>query len=156
MSSTIPSSSTVPTIEAPADQIAAAIVAGLQGGVAAADAGQIRRALDLSGEYKGACGIVVNVADLGAFENVPNRALISVEATVTCYSHLEADLDGSALRQVVAQAMNALASLTYALQGWAVALPNGYGNYSASATTTDGSYRQVSLTATQYLYRTVF
>ena len=132
-------------------QIEAAVVDALKYSVSAVSASQIRQVLDLSGEYKDGAGVVVSVSDLGAYNG--NSVLKQTQTVVTCYTHLDADLNGDLLRSLASQAFSVLTNMTYTLQGWQVALPAGYGNYSISAQGTDGSYRQLTLTATQHLFK---
>lgn len=139
----------------PCQQIRSAIIAHLQGlcnGFARPlPQTQIRAMLDVSGDPKDACGIVVACENKGEHWGANNHGvLIDVEPRICVFSHINEDTDGAICNALVSDAMNAMRSIAYHLDGWHVAWN---GNWTISEATVDGSYRQCELSATLPLVR---
>lgn len=112
---------------------------------------QIRAILDVSGEPKDSCGIVVGCDNQGEHWGANNKGiLIDVQPRIVCFSHINDDADGSICNAMVSDAINAIRSIRYTLLGWEV---KWNGNWTIGNVQMDGSYRQVEMTATLPLVR---
>jgi hypothetical protein len=112
---------------------------------------QIRGILDLSGSPRGVYGIVVSAEDLGDHAGNTGRVLVDIRPSITVFSHLEEDMDGSTCDTLATDALDIMQSIAYQLEGWQVAWN---GNWTMSGTTMNDSYRQVTLAATIPIMRT--
>lgn len=134
---------------APATQIKNAIVAHLRGAVNSytlpIPETQIRGILDLSGTPKDVYGITVSTEDLGDHAGNTGRILVDIKATITVFSHLDEDVDGSLCDSLTSDTLDIMQGITYNLDGW-VSYWNG--NWSVTDTMMDNSFRQNVLTAT--------
>lgn len=128
---------------APATQIKNAIVAHLRGAVNSytlpIPETQIRGILDLSGTPKDVYGITVNVEDLGDHAGNTGRILVDVKATITVFSHLDEDVDGSLCDSLTSDTLQIMQSITYKLDDWVV---YWNGNWQVTDTVMDNSFRQ--------------
>lgn len=135
-------------MKAPAIQIKEAIVAHLQGMVGdythPIPTTQIRGILDLSGTPKDAYGITVNATDEGDWTGAHERILIRIVPTITVFTHLDEDMDGSLADSLVTDTLSIMQSIEYQLDGYVVA---SKGNWSVTDTQMDNSFRQVVLSA---------
>jgi len=136
-------------IIAPATQIKNAIVAHLKGAVASytlpIPETQIRGTLDISGTPKDVYGITVSTKDLGDHAGNTGRILVDVEATLTIFSHLDEDPDGSLCDSLTSDTLQIMQGIEYALDGWHV---YWNGNLQVTDTMMDNSFRQNVLTTT--------
>lgn len=133
---------------APATQIKNAIVAHLQGMVGSytlpIPSTQIRGILDLSGTPKDAYGITVSAVDEGDWNGAHERILIRITPTITVFTHLDEDIDGSLADSLVTDTLSIMQSIQYDLDGYYVA---SKGNWSVTDTQMDASFRQITLSA---------
>lgn len=139
----------------PCQQIRTAIIEHLQGlcgGFARPlPQTQIRAVLDLSGEPKDACGVVVGCENRGEHWGANNRGiLIDVQPRIVCFTHLNEDEDGSICNCLVNDVANAMRSIEYHIFGWDV---KWNGNWTVGEHSMDGSYRQCEMSATLPLVR---
>lgn len=139
----------------PCQQIRQAIIAHLRGlcnGFARPiPQTQIRGILDLSGDYKDSCGMVVGCENKGEHWGANNNGiLIDVEPRICVFTHLNDDSDGAICNALVSDAVNAIRSIKYDLIGWEV---KWNGNWVIGECTMDGSYRQIEMSATLPLVR---
>ena len=134
---------------APATQIKEAIVAHLKGMIASYSLPipetQIRGLLDLSGTPKEAYGITVGAEDLGDHAGNTGRVLVDIKPTITVFSHLDEDPDGSLCDSLTADTLAIMQTIQYKLDGWKV---YWNGNWSITDTAMDNSFRQMILSAT--------
>ena len=132
---------------APATQIKNAIVAHLRGAVNSytlpIPETQIRGILDLSGTPKDVYGITVNVEDEGDWAGNTGRILVRIKPTITIFSHLDEDVDGSLCDSLTSDTLQIMQSITYNLDGWIV---SWNGNWQVTDTVMDNSFRQNVLT----------
>lgn len=135
-------------MKSPATQIKEAIVAHLQGMIneysIPIPQTQIRGALDLSGTPKDAYGITVSASDEGDWAGNTGRVLVSIKPTITVFSHLDEDQDGSLCDSLASDTLDIMQSIKYSLEGWYVAWN---GNWQVTDTMMDGSFRQYVLSA---------
>lgn len=128
---------------APATQIKNAIVAHLRGAVNSytlpIPETQIRGILDLSGTPKDVYGITVSTEDLGDHAGNTGRILVDVKATITVFSHLDEDVDGSLCDSLTSDTLQIMQSITYKLDDWVV---YWNGNWQVTDTVMDNSFRQ--------------
>jgi hypothetical protein len=133
---------------APATQIKNAIVAHLQGMVGSytlpIPSTQIRGILDLSGTPKDAYGITVSAVDEGDWNGAHERILIRITPTITVFTHLDEDIDGSLADSLVTDTLSIMQSIQYDLDGYYVA---SKGNWSVTDTQMEASFRQITLSA---------
>lgn len=139
----------------PAVQIRKAIIEHLQGlcgGFARPlPQTQIRGVLDLSGEPKDSCGVVVGCENRGEHWGANNHGiLIDVQPRIVCFTHLNEDEDGSICTALVSDVAHAMRSIEYHIFGWDV---KWNGNWMVGESTMDGSYRQIEMSATLPLVR---
>lgn len=139
---------------APAVQIRDAIVRHLRGMVGSYSlpipVTQIRGTLDLSGTPKDAYGITVGAEDMGDHAGNTGRVLVDVRPSITCFSHLEEDMDGALCDGLASDTLEIMRSIAYTLDGWYVAWN---GNWTITDTLMDSSFRQVVLSATLPIVR---
>lgn len=139
---------------APAIQIRDAIVRHLRGMVGSYSlpipVTQIRGTLDLSGTPKDAWGITVGAEDMGDHAGNTGRVLVDIRPTITCFSHLEEDIDGALCDGLASDTLEIMRSIAYTLDGWYVAWT---GNWTITDTIMDSSFRQVILSATLPIVR---
>ena len=142
--------------KAPAIQIKEAIVAHLQGEVGSytlpIPSTQIRGILDLSGTPKDAYGITVSAVDEGDWNGAHERILIRITPTITVFTHLEEDQDGSLADSLVTDTLSIMQSIQYDLDGYYVA---SNGNWSVTDTQMDASFRQITLSAVLPIVRQI-
>lgn len=127
------------------------------------DPQQIRTSLDMSGQLKGFMGITVSASDLGGHEGLPGRILIDVKVSVTAWTHIDEDADGSICDALASDIRQLMPTLNDSnddwtlppLDGWAVRFP-GIIQASESMLSPDGVYRVKEITATMYLQNTHF
>ena len=139
----------------PCQQIRAAIIAHLQGlcgGFARPiNQTQIRAILDVSGEVKDSCGVVVGCDNRGEHWGANNGGrLIDVQPKICVYTHINDDADGAICNAIVNDVLNAIRTITYNLQGWQVMWG---GNWTVGEVVMDGSFRQCEMTAILPLVR---
>ena len=143
-------------MKAPAIQIKEAIVAHLQGMVGdythPIPTTQIRGILDLSGTPKDAYGITINATDEGDWTGAHERILIRIVPTITVFTHLDEDMDGSLADSLVTDTLSIMQSIEYQLDGYQVA---SKGNWSVTDTQMDSSFRQVVLSAVLPIVRQI-
>ena len=134
---------------APATQIKEAIVAHLRGMIGSytlpIPETQIRGILDLSGTPKDAYGITVGAEDLGDHAGNTGRILVDIRPTITVFSHLDEDQDGSLCDSLATDTLAIMQTISYSLDGWKV---YWNGNWSITDTAMDSSFRQMVLSAT--------
>ncbi len=134
---------------APATQIKNAIVAHLRGAVNSytlpIPETQIRGILDLSGTPRDIYGITVSTEDLGDHAGNTGRILVDVKATITIFSHLDEDVDGSLCDSLTSDTLQIMQSITYKLDDWVV---YWNGNWQVTDTVMDNSFRQNVLSTT--------
>lgn len=134
---------------APATQVKNAIVAHLRGAVNSytlpIPETQIRGILDLSGTPKDIYGITVSTEDLGDHAGNTGRILVDVKATITVFSHLDEDVDGSLCDSLASDTLQIMQSITYKLDDWVV---YWNGNWQVTDTVMDNSFRQNVLSTT--------
>ena len=140
--------------QAPAIQIKEAIVAHLRSytGSNSESAGfsidipatQIRGILDLSGTPKDVYGITVSAEDQGDWAGNTGRILVSIKPSITVFTHLDEDADGSLADSLVSDVLSIMQSIQYTLDGWYVAWT---GNWAVTDTAMDNSFRQIVLSA---------
>ena len=139
---------------APAIQIREAIVRHLRGMIGSytlpIPVTQIRGTLDLSGTPKDAYGIPVGAEDMGDPAGNPGRVLVDIRPSITCFSHLEEDMDGALCDCLASDTLELMRSIQYALDGWYVAWA---GSWTITDTIMDSSFRQVVLSATLPIVR---
>lgn len=112
----------------------------------------IRGMLDASGELKQAWGILVACEDLGDHAGNTNRILVDVRPSITVYTHINEDAEGTLAESLATEVQFYITSCNYAeLEGWEC---NWVGNWTISDMAMDGSYRQITLEATLPLSRT--
>jgi len=135
--------------QAPATQIKDAIVAHLRGMTGSFSLPipetQIRGILDLSGTPKDVYGITVNAEDLGDHAGNTGRVLVDIKPTITVFSHLDEDQEGTLCDSLASDTLTIMQSIKYSLDGWLVAWN---GNWQVADTSMDNSFRQTVLTAT--------
>lgn len=139
-------------IDNPSKEVAEAIVAFLR--ARAASMGipedQIRERLDMSGQPKELAGITVAVEDRGDHPGCVGRILVDVQPSITCWSHLNDDADGSLCANMAGSVMAAMQEVDYHLPDWRVAFP---GVWSQTAPTSTEQFRAITLNATLPLVR---
>lgn len=142
--------------KAPAIQIKEAIVAHLQGMIGSytlpIPSTQIRGILDLSGTPKDAYGITVSATDEGDWNGAHERILIRIVPSITVFTHLEEDQDGSLADSLVTDTLSIMQSIQYNLEGYYVA---SKGNWSVTDTQMDNSFRQITLSAVLPIVRQI-
>ena len=112
---------------------------------------QIRAILDVSGEPRDVCGIIVGCDNQGEHWGANNGGvLIDVQPRIICYTHINEDSDGSICNALVSDVITAMQTITYSLDGWDV---KWNGNWTIGEATTDGSFRQFEMAATLPLVR---
>lgn len=134
----------------PCQQIRQAIIEhlrGLAGGFARPiPVTQIRSVLDISGEPKDACGVIVAATNEGDHNGVNTGGiLIDIAPRIIAFSHINEDPDGGICNALVSDIRTAINSIQYTLDGWKVAWN---GSWRTGETTMDGSYRRIELSAT--------
>lgn len=143
-------------MKAPAIQIKEAIVAHLRGMIGEYSLPipdtQIRGILDLSGTPKDAYGLTVSATDEGDWTGAHERVLIRITPTITVFTHLEEDQDGSLADSLVTDTLSIMQSIQYNLEGYHVA---SNGNWSVTDTQMDASFRQITLSAVLPIVRQI-
>lgn len=138
----------------PATQIKEAIVAHLRGMIGSytlpIPQTQIRGILDLSGTPKDVYGITINAEDLGDHAGNTGRVLVDIKPTITVFSHLDEDQDGTLCDSLASDTLTIMQSIQYKLDGWCVAWN---GNWVVTDTMMDNSFRQIVLSATLPIVR---
>lgn len=140
----------LPTQIDPCQQVRHAIVVHLQGlcnGFARPiPQTQIRAMLDVSGEPKDACGIVVACENAGEHWGANNGGvLVDVRPRIACWTHINEDADGSICAALASDVAEAMRGIEYALDGWYAAWR---GNWTIGESEMEGSFRRVELSAT--------
>lgn len=140
------------TTENPAHEVCVEIVKFLRNLAPALglDEGQIREVLDVSGQPKDLAGITVGVADKGDHPGCVGRVLVDVEPTVTIWTHINDDADGSLCNTIAGAVLADITSITYNCPSWKVAFK---GSWSMTAPTAAEAYRAIRITATLPLVR---
>ena len=105
---------------------------------------QIRGILDLSGTPKDVYGITVSAEDQGDWAGNTGRILVSIKPSITVFTHLDEDADGSLADSLVSDVLSIMQSIQYTLDGWTVAWN---GNWAVTDTAMDNSFRQIVLSA---------
>lgn len=105
---------------------------------------QIRGILDLSGTPKDVYGITVSAEDQGDWAGNTGRILVSIKPSITVFTHLDEDADGSLADSLVSDVLSIMQSIQYTLDGWYVAWT---GNWAVTDTAMDNSFRQIVLSA---------
>lgn len=135
-------------IIAPATQVKNAIVAHLRGAVASytlpIPETQIRGILDVTGTPKDVYGITVNVEDEGDWAGNTNRILVRIHPTITVFSHIDEDPDGSLCDSLTSDTLQIMQDIQYGLDGWIV---SWNGAWAVTDTVMDSSFRQNVLSA---------
>lgn len=114
------------------------------------DERQIREIYDLSGQQKELAGISVAVIDKGDHPGNVGRILVDCDVTVTAWTHLNDDADGSLCHSLAGGILFAVQSITYDLPSWKVAFK---GSWQMSSPTAADTYRAIQLKATLPLVR---
>ncbi len=109
---------------------------------------QVRAALDMEGESKDTVGATVSASLIGPHDGT-HAVLSDVSLSVSCWTHLDEDADGSQLDSLAADAADIIATGDIAPDGWRqTCRPEPVAISEAS---TDGSFRVRQITATIYL-----
>lgn len=113
---------------------------------------QIRAILDVSGDPKDSCGIIIGCENMGQHGGGDQHGiLIDVQPRIVVFSHLNDDADGSICNALVADTSNAMQTINYSdVMGWRV---KWNGSWTMGDATMDGSYRQIEMSATLPLVR---
>lgn len=135
-------------IKAPALQVKEAIVAHLQGRIGdytlPIPSTQIRGILDVSGTPRDAYGITVGAEDQGDWNGAMERILIRIQPTITVFSHIEEDPDGSQADSLAGDTLEIMRTMEYNLDGYVVA---SNGNWAITDVQMDNAFRQLTLSA---------
>lgn len=134
----------------PCQQIRSAIIAHLQGlcgGFARPiPQTQIRAILDVSGDPKDSCGIVVGCDNLGEHWGANNGGrLIDVKPRICVFTHINEDADGSVCNALTSDVLVAIKTIVYDITGWQVCWN---GNWTLGDVSMEGSFRQAEMSAT--------
>lgn len=112
---------------------------------------QIRAVLDVTAPDRDAYGIVVGCEDLGDHDGWnTGRVLVDVRPSVTIYTHIDEDADGTLCDALASDALALMPSMQYTFDGW---LCHYGGNWTAGDVQMDGAYRTIQLAATLPLER---
>ena len=85
------------------------------------EAGQIRGRLDVSGDDpRGIIGIVCSTVDSGSHSGTVGRQLIDLSTTITIYTHLDEDADGTNFEGIVEKVITALETFSPSVTGWEI------------------------------------
>lgn len=106
---------------------------------------QIRGVLDVSGTPKDIYGITVSAEDLGDHAGNTGRILVDIKPTITVFTHIEEDADGSLCDALASDVLSIMQSMSYSLDGWMVAWN---GNWAVTDTVMDNAFRQMVLSTT--------